>query len=93
MTGNKKTPLRMCVITKEKFPKQQLIRIVRTPEGQVELDVSGRKNGRGAYIKLDVTTIRKAKKTKRLERHLSAGIPETVYEQLERLVSDETTST
>lgn len=49
----KKIPMRTCVVTKEKFPKRELIRIVRTPEGEVKIDKSGKMNGRGAYLKLD----------------------------------------
>jgi len=90
----KKIPLRTCVVTREKLPKQQLVRIVRTVDGTIEIDMSGKRNGRGAYIKLDASTLQKARKTKQLERHLHIPIPEPIYEALERLVSDgATTST
>mgnify|MGYP003398579442 FL=1 len=58
----KKVPLRTCVITKEQLPKQELLRVVRTPEGEVKVDLTGKLNGRGAYIKKDVTVLEKAKK-------------------------------
>ena len=59
----KKVPLRTCVITKEQLPKQELLRVVRTPEGEVKVDLTGKLNGRGAYIKKDVTVLEKAKKS------------------------------
>ena len=57
----KKIPMRSCVITKEKLPKKELIRVVRTPDGEVIIDVSGKANGRGAYLKKDIEVIKKAK--------------------------------
>ena len=56
----KKIPLRTCVITKEQLPKQELLRVVRTPEGEVKVDETGKLNGRGAYIKKDVNVLEKA---------------------------------
>ena len=57
----KKTPMRTCVVTRETLPKQELLRIVRTPEGNVEIDntITGKMNGRGAYIKKDIDIIKK----------------------------------
>jgi len=89
----KKVPMRTCVITREKLPKQMLIRVVRTPEGVIEIDVTGKKNGRGAYLKRDLATIQKAQKSKQLARHLATEIPNEIYESLERLIVDETTDT
>ena len=66
----KKIPMRTCVITKEKYPKKELIRIVRTPDGTVEVDTNGRVNGHGAYLKLEREVILKAQKTKALNRYL-----------------------
>ena len=60
----RKIPLRTCVVTKEQFPKQELLRIVRDKEGNVTVDETGRANGRGAYIKKDLEVLDKAKKTK-----------------------------
>lgn len=76
----KKIPLRTCVVTREKLPKKDLLRIVRTPEGVVVADESGKMNGRGAYIKKDVSVLEQAKKKKILERHLECTIEESVYE-------------
>ena len=66
----RKIPMRTCVITKEKCPKGELIRVVRTPEGKVIVDLTGKANGRGAYLKKDLETINKAQKTKQLNHHL-----------------------
>ena len=66
----KKIPTRTCIITKEKLPKQELIRVVRTPEGSVVVDTTGKLNGRGAYLKKDLAVFEKAKKSKVLDRHL-----------------------
>ena len=93
MIKQKKVPLRTCVVTREKLPKQMLIRIVRTPDGEVEIDLTGKKNGRGAYIKKDISALKKAKKSKQLERHLEVQIKDDVYEALERLIIDESTDT
>lgn len=82
----KKIPCRTCVITKEKLPKQELIRVVRTPEGEVIVDTTGRANGRGAYLKLSEEVIDKAKKSKALDRHLEVNVPDSLYEELLKLV-------
>lgn len=78
----KKIPLRTCVVTREKLPKAELLRIVRTPEGEVLVDETGKMNGRGAYIKRDVQVLEQAKKKKILERHLECSIEESVYEDI-----------
>lgn len=82
----KKIPLRTCVVTHEKLPKKELLRIVRTPEGIVEADLTGKKNGRGAYIKSDIETLLKAQKTKVLERHLEVSIDDTIYEEIKNVI-------
>jgi len=82
----KKIPMRTCVITREKYPKQELIRVVRTPENNVIVDLSGKANGRGAYLKKDLQTIEKAEKTKQLNRHLEIEIPNNVYEELKSII-------
>ena len=82
----RKIPLRTCVITKEKCEKKDLVRVVRTPEGIVEVDLTGKKNGRGAYLKKDLEVINKAKKTKILDKILELEIPETIYEELVNLI-------
>ena len=78
----KKIPMRTCVITHEKYPKKELIRIVRTPEGKVEIDLTGKANGRGAYLKKDKVVIEKARKSKILEKHLEIKIEDNIYDEL-----------
>lgn len=82
----KKIPLRTCVITKERCPKQELIRVVRTPEGTIIIDASGKANGRGAYLKLDLEVIEKAEKNKILDRQLQVEVPSQIYEELKKLI-------
>ena len=82
----KKIPMRTCVVTKEKCEKKDLLRIVRTPEGNVIADVTGKANGRGAYLKKDIEVINKAEKTKILERILEVSIPSEVYENAKNLI-------
>ena len=85
----RKIPMRTCVVTKEKYEKRELIRIVRTPEGNVEIDSHGNKNGKGAHLKLSTEVIEKAKKTKALDRALEVPVPDSIYEELESMVIDE----
>ena len=82
----KKVPLRTCVVTKESLPKQELLRIVRTPYGTVEVDETGKLNGRGAYIKKDVSVLEQAKKSKILEKRLEIAIEESVYEEIKKCI-------
>ena len=70
----KKIPMRTCVVTNEKYPKKELIRVVRTPEGNIIVDETGKANGRGAYLKKDKEVIKKAQEKKILERHLETKI-------------------
>ena len=84
----KKIPMRSCVVTREKCEKKDLIRVVRTPEGEVKIDLTGKMNGRGAYIKKDVLVVDKAKKSKVLDRHLEVNVPDTIYEELKNIISD-----
>lgn len=86
MMKTKKIPMRTCVITKEKCPKSELIRIVRTPDFNVIIDETGKANGRGAYLKKDLETIEKAKKTKLLNKHLEIEVPDSIYEELKQLI-------
>jgi hypothetical protein len=78
----KKIPLRTCVITHEKFPKQELLRIVRTPENEVKIDLTGKLNGHGAYIKKDIDVIETARKSKALEKVLEITINNEVYDEM-----------
>ena len=82
--AEKKIPQRMCSGCGEHFDKRQLIRVVRSPEGEISLDLTGRKNGRGTYICPKAECLRRARKGRRLERALSCQIPEDVYDAMER---------
>lgn len=84
----KKIPMRSCVVTRERCEKKDLIRIVRTPEKEIKIDLVGKMNGRGAYIKKEVSVIDKAKKTNVLARHLECEIPESIYEELYKLAGE-----
>ena len=79
----KKIPVRMCSGCGEHFPKKELVRVVRSPEGELSMDLTGRKPGRGAYLCPKVECLRKARKAKRLERSLACQIPEEVFSQSE----------
>ena len=85
---NKKIPMRSCAITREKLPKKELLRIVRTPEGNVLVDVTGKLNGKGAYIKKDITVLEKAKKTKILDKLLEVEISSDVYEEIGKIINN-----
>ena len=78
----KKIPLRSCVVTREKLPKQELIRVVRTPEGSVIVDTTGKANGRGAYLKKDREVFCKAKQNKILNKVLEVEVPDSVFDEL-----------
>lgn len=80
----KKVPMRQCTGCGERKEKKELIRIIRTPEEEIQLDFSGKKNGRGAYICNSVECLRIAQKRKALERSLKTTIPAEVYEELEK---------
>ena len=73
-------------MTHEKLPKQELIRVVRTPEQEVIIDLNGKANGRGAYLKKDVEVFEKAKKNKVLNKQLEIEVPDEIFEQLKELV-------
>ena len=80
----KKIPQRQCMGCRERMDKKALIRVVRTPEGNVQLDFSGKLNGRGAYICPKAECLKKAQKAKSLDRSLEVSIPEEVYDRLAR---------
>ena len=82
----KKIPLRTCIVTKEKLPKRELLRIVRTPEGNIIIDESGKANGGGAYLKKDLLVFEKAKQTKALNRQLEVEVPDQIFEDLKNYV-------
>lgn len=82
-TKKKKIPERRCVGCGETKEKKSLIRVLRTPEGEVVLDVTGKKSGRGAYLCHSLSCFKKARKSKRLDANLNIEIPEEIYEKLE----------
>ena len=83
---NRKIPLRKCLISNERYPKKELLRIVRTPEGQVMIDLNGKQNGRGAYLKPTVENLEKLRKSQALKRALECEIPEELYEEIAKLI-------
>ena len=80
----KKIPQRQCMGCRERKAKRELIRVVRTPEGTVNLDFGGKMNGRGAYICPQMECLKKALKSKGLDRSLEVTIPQDVYDRLEK---------
>ena len=86
-TQKKKIPERRCVGCGEHFPKSELVRVLRTPEGEVVLDLTGKKSGRGAYICKKASCLKKARKSRRIEASLECTIPAEVYERMEEEIS------
>ena len=84
----KKIPLRTCVVSKEKLEKKDLIRVVKNNEGEVFVDLTGKANGRGAYIKKDLDVLEKAIKSKALERHLETTISDDIYSELKDIINN-----
>ena len=82
----KKIPMRECIVTKERLPKKELVRIVRTPEGEVVVDTTGKANGRGAYLKIDKEVFLKAKSSKILNKTLNIEVPNEVFDKLNELI-------
>lgn len=86
---NKKLPLRKCILSNEMKEKHDLIRIVRTKEGQVFVDPTGKKNGRGAYVSKDLALVSKAEEDHLLERHLKVENPGQIYQDLKKVILGE----
>lgn len=86
--GTKKTPARMCTACREMKPKNELVRIVKTPEGDIKLDPTGKLNGRGAYICKSAECLKKAQKIGALSRAFGTAVPEEIFAELERKLSD-----
>lgn len=80
----KRVPLRKCLGCMSSFPKKDLVRVLKTPEGEVILDLSGKKSGRGAYICKNSACLKKALKSKRIQNNLELEIPDEVISQLEK---------
>ena len=85
----KNIPERQCLGCNEHKPKKELLRVVRTPEGEIVLDFTGKRSGRGAYICRDVKCLRKARRASRIDRSLGVTIPEEVYDRMESELSDD----
>ncbi|MBE6533549.1 MAG: YlxR family protein [Ruminococcaceae bacterium] len=79
----RKIPTRQCLGCNEHKPKKELLRVLRTPEGEIILDFTGKKSGRGAYICYDVKCLKKARKSKRIDKSLETEIPEEIYDKME----------
>ena len=82
----KKIPLRSCIVTKEKLPKHELIRIVKTKDGEVIVDLTGKINGHGVYIKNDLDVLEKVYKSRTLDKKLEINVKDNVYEDLEEII-------
>lgn len=80
----KKIPMRQCTGCREMKPKRELIRVVKSPEGEISLDFKGKAQGRGAYVCPNIDCLKKARKSKTLDKSLDITIPAEIYEQLEK---------
>ncbi|MBP1561364.1 MAG: YlxR family protein [Oscillospiraceae bacterium] len=89
MAGVRKIPMRMCLGCGEMKPKKELIRAVKSPEGDISLDLTGKKSGRGAYICRSAECFKKARKTRRFEKAFSCQISDEVYNNMEKELSDD----
>jgi predicted RNA-binding protein YlxR (DUF448 family) len=84
----RKIPMRQCTGCREMKQKRELIRVVKSPEGEISIDPKGKKPGRGAYICPNADCLKKARKSKALERAFEVAIPDEVYEELERQMAE-----
>ncbi len=84
MPTHRSIPMRKCTGCNEMKPKKELVRVVRSPEGDVSLDLTGKKPGRGAYVCRNAECMAKAKKAKRFDRAFSCEIPDEVYDRMEQ---------
>lgn len=82
MSNVKKVPLRKCAATGEMFPKKEMIRIVRTKEGEVSVDLTGKKSGRGTYVSKSEEAVATARRNRSFESQLGTSIPEEIYDDL-----------
>ncbi|MBQ2716527.1 MAG: YlxR family protein [Clostridia bacterium] len=85
----KKIPMRQCLGCNEHKPKIELVRILRTPEGEITLDLTGKRSGRGAYICKNPACLKKLRKNRRAEANLGVSIPEEVWDALEKQMAGE----
>ena len=86
----KKVPMRQCLGCRDMYPKRELIRVVRSPEGEISIDLKGKKSGRGAYICRKEECLAKAVSSRSLERALSVNIPAEIYERLKTELNNDT---
>ena len=84
----RKVPVRRCTGCGEHYPKNELIRVLRTPEGAIVLDQTGKKSGRGAYICKTADCLKRARRARRIEASLECSIPDNVYDRLEEELSN-----
>lgn len=89
MLKEKKVPLRKCIVTNEQFPKMEMFRIVRTPEGNVVVDLTGKVRGHGAYVSKNKSAIETARKKKIFDRHLEVQVPSEIYDELISIIEGE----
>ncbi len=85
----KRLPLRMCTGCGEMKPKRELVRVVKSAAGDISLDLTGKKAGRGAYVCRDIACLKKARKSRRIEKSFACQIPEEVYDRLEKEMTDD----
>ena len=89
MPVHRSIPMRKCTGCTEMKPKKELVRVVKSPEGEISIDLTGKKPGRGAYVCRDAACLAKARKAKRLERAFSCDIPDDVYDSMEEVLKNE----
>lgn len=85
----RKIPERQCLGCNEHKPKTELIRVVRSPEGEISIDLTGKKSGRGAYICRSKKCLVKARRSKRIDKALDVSIPDEVYDRMETELSED----
>lgn len=85
----KRVPLRMCTGCGEMKPKRELVRVVKGTVGDISLDLTGKKAGRGAYVCRNIACLKKARKSRRIEKSFACQIPEEVYDRLEKEMTDD----
>jgi len=83
----KKIPMRRCLATNESFPKKELLRIVRTPEGEVKVDLTGKLNGKGAYLSRNLEALKIARNKNLLSKALEVPVPEEIYLEIEKIIN------
>lgn len=89
VNSKKKVPMRKCVATGEMRPKKELVRIVRSKEGEVSIDLTGKKSGRGAYLSKDKEAVQLAKKRNILSKQLETQVDDAIYDELNDLIEKE----